>query len=199
MYAFDFVRPATVEEALMALGAEEAQALGGGQTLIPTLKQRLAQPGTLVSLTGIASIKGVGMNGGQLAIGGGTTHAAVAREAAAAAPDDPRQFVAQQLQLRDLRLDLFQMPRRDAVGLAAVAFGMVRQVEQGADFLDREAQVTRMAHEGQPRPVRLAIAAVIGRGAMRFGEQSDALIIADRLDIGAGHPREFADFHALTL
>ena len=44
MYAFEFVRPTTVEEAVKALAAEEAQALGGGQTLIPTLKQRLASP-----------------------------------------------------------------------------------------------------------------------------------------------------------
>jgi carbon-monoxide dehydrogenase medium subunit len=81
MYAFEFIRPTTVEEAVAALAAEEAQALGGGQTLIPTLKQRLASPGTLVSLSGIASLKGVAVKGGELAIGGGTTHAAVARQA----------------------------------------------------------------------------------------------------------------------
>ncbi len=86
MYAFDFVRPATVEEALAALATEDAQALGGGQTLIPTLKQRLAAPSVLVSLGGIASMKGVAMKDGELAIGGGTTHAAVAREAAAHYP-----------------------------------------------------------------------------------------------------------------
>ena len=86
MYAFEFVRPATLEEALKALAAEEAQALGGGQTLIPTLKQRLASPATLVSLGGIASLKGVAMRGEKLAIGGGTTHAAVAREARAHYP-----------------------------------------------------------------------------------------------------------------
>jgi carbon-monoxide dehydrogenase medium subunit len=86
MYAFDFVKPSTVEEAVKALAGEEAQALGGGQTLIPTMKQRLASPATLVSLTGIESMKGVSMKGGELAIGGGTTHATVAREAAAHYP-----------------------------------------------------------------------------------------------------------------
>ncbi len=86
MYAFEFARPATVAEALAALADEDAQALGGGQTLIPTLKQRLAQPTTLVSLNGIASMKGIAMNGGQLCIGGGTTHATVARDAAAHYP-----------------------------------------------------------------------------------------------------------------
>jgi aerobic carbon-monoxide dehydrogenase medium subunit len=86
MYAFEFVRPTTVEEAVKALATEEAQALGGGQTLIPTLKQRLANPGTLVSLTGIAALKGVAMKDGKLCIGAGTTHATVAREASAPYP-----------------------------------------------------------------------------------------------------------------
>ena len=86
MYAFEFVKPKTLEEALAALAIEEAQALGGGQTLLPTLRQRLAQPGTLVALSGIASMKGVAMQGAALAIGGGTTHATVAREAKAHYP-----------------------------------------------------------------------------------------------------------------
>lgn len=86
MYNFEFVRPSTVEDAVKALSGDEAQALGGGQTLIPTMKQRLASPATLVSLSGIASMKGVKSAGGTMTIGGGTTHAAVA---AAAAKDFP--------------------------------------------------------------------------------------------------------------
>lgn len=82
MYAFDFVRPASLAEAVEALKAEDAQALGGGQTLIPTLKQRLAQPSVLVSLKGIREIVGIRRDDqGRLCIGGGTTHAQVAREA----------------------------------------------------------------------------------------------------------------------
>ncbi|MBP7241375.1 xanthine dehydrogenase family protein subunit M [Amaricoccus sp.] len=81
MYAFEFVKPATIAEAVKALADEDAQALGGGQTLIPTLKQRLASPSALVSLNGIADLKGVAVEGRELRIGGGTTHATVAREA----------------------------------------------------------------------------------------------------------------------
>ncbi|SFU13467.1 FAD binding domain-containing protein [Sedimentitalea nanhaiensis] len=81
MYAFEFDKPATVAEAVAALAAEDAQALGGGQTLIPTLKQRLASPSRLVSLTGIDDMKGVGAADGAVTIGGGTTHARVAAEA----------------------------------------------------------------------------------------------------------------------
>jgi len=87
MYDFDFERPASVDEAVKALARDEAQALGGGQTLIPTLKARLAQPSVLVSLSGIDAIRGVCLGeGGRLHIGGGTTHATVAREAAAHYP-----------------------------------------------------------------------------------------------------------------
>jgi len=81
MYAFDVTRPKTVAEAVAALSGDEAQALGGGQTLIPTLKQRLAAPATLVSLSAIDEMKGVCADGGTLTIGGGTTHATVAAEA----------------------------------------------------------------------------------------------------------------------
>lgn len=83
MYAFDFVKPATVDEAVAALGSDEAQALSGGQTLLPSMKQRLNAPATLVSLTGIAALKGVRASGGTLTIGAATTHAQVAAEAGA--------------------------------------------------------------------------------------------------------------------
>jgi carbon-monoxide dehydrogenase medium subunit len=86
MYAFDFVKPATVADAVAALSAEGAQPLSGGQTLIPTLKQRLNQPATLVSLTGIDALKGVRREGNALVIGAATTHATVARDAAAHYP-----------------------------------------------------------------------------------------------------------------
>lgn len=86
MYAFEFVRPTTLAEAVAALAAEDAQALGGGQTLIPTLKARLASPSVLVSLTGIAELKGLRREGDTLVVGGGATHGQVAREAAAHYP-----------------------------------------------------------------------------------------------------------------
>jgi carbon-monoxide dehydrogenase medium subunit len=87
MYDFEYRRPLTIADAVAALGQEGAQALGGGQTLLPTMKQRLAMPETLVSLTAIPEMKGVCIaDDGQVCIGGGTTHATVAREAAAHYP-----------------------------------------------------------------------------------------------------------------
>lgn len=85
MYDFQFVKPKTVAEALKAL-EEGGQPLSGGQTLLPTMKQRLADPGILVSLTGIAELQGVCAGDGGITIGGATNHATVAREAKAHYP-----------------------------------------------------------------------------------------------------------------
>lgn len=87
MYNFEFAKAKTIADAVKALSSEDAQALGGGQTLLPTMKQRLAAPTTLVSLNTIPEMIGVCVNdAGEVCIGGATTHATVAREAAAHYP-----------------------------------------------------------------------------------------------------------------
>jgi len=86
MYNFDFVKPGSVADAVAALAGEDALPLSGGQTLIPSMKARLNAPGTLVSLTGIPDLVGVCREGDMLVIGAATTHAQVARDAAADFP-----------------------------------------------------------------------------------------------------------------
>jgi carbon-monoxide dehydrogenase medium subunit len=84
MYTFEIERPTTIADAVTALKVEDAQALGGGQTLIPTLKARLAMPSALVSLAGIGEMQGICTDdAGRLCIGGSTTHADVAAGAGA--------------------------------------------------------------------------------------------------------------------
>ena len=58
---FDYVRPASVEEAVAALAeaGEDAKVLAGGQCLMPVLRLRLAAPSLLVDLGGIAELRGV--------------------------------------------------------------------------------------------------------------------------------------------
>lgn len=80
MYNFDYKRPGTIVEAASLLN-DDTVLLAGGQTLIPTLKQRLAQPEALVDLSAIESLRGVCPDGDQLAIGAMTTHAEVANKA----------------------------------------------------------------------------------------------------------------------
>ena len=86
MYNFEFRKPGSIEDAVAALNHEDAMPLGGGQTLLPTMKARLASPTRLVSLGGIPGLKGVSSSGGTLTVKGATSHAVVAREAAASFP-----------------------------------------------------------------------------------------------------------------
>ncbi len=82
MHDFGYHRPASAADAagLLAKNAE-AKLVAGGMTLIPTLKQRLAQPSDLIDLGGIAELRGVKLEGGGVTIGATTTHAEVARSA----------------------------------------------------------------------------------------------------------------------
>ncbi|MEM7177293.1 MAG: xanthine dehydrogenase family protein subunit M [Pseudomonadota bacterium] len=81
MYNFDYVKAGSVAEAVAALAEEDAQAISGGQTLIPTLKQRLAMPSRLVDLSGIAEMSGISVAGGTVTVGGATRHAEVEHSA----------------------------------------------------------------------------------------------------------------------
>lgn len=76
MYAFDYKRPATVNDAKAALG-NDARYLAGGQSLIQAMKLRLSQSETLVDLGGIADLKAIKVDGGNVVIGAMVTHAAV--------------------------------------------------------------------------------------------------------------------------
>lgn len=82
MYDFGYHRPASVDDAVAALKqAGDGKILAGGMTLIPTLKQRLAQPSDLVDLGGLSDLKGIREDGGALVIGAMTPHAEVAASA----------------------------------------------------------------------------------------------------------------------
>ena len=79
MYAFDYRRPATLNEADLALkAAPGAKLLAGGQTLIPTMKQRLAQPAMIIDLSAIPDLKAISRKGDDIHIGAMVTHAEVA-------------------------------------------------------------------------------------------------------------------------
>ncbi len=82
MHNFAFHRPASVADAAKAIGgASDGKFIAGGQTLIPTLRQRLAQPSDLVDLGSIAELKGIKAEGDGITIGATTTHAEVASSA----------------------------------------------------------------------------------------------------------------------
>ncbi len=78
MHAFEYAAPSSVADALTALAQDDAKLLAGGQTLLPTMKQRLATPSVLVDLRKVAGLAGVTHEGDALVIGAMTTHAEVA-------------------------------------------------------------------------------------------------------------------------
>lgn len=79
---FDYVKPATVAEAITALaqGGEDAKILGGGQSLLPVLRLRLAAPSVLIDLGGIAELRGIREDGDRIAIGAMTTYHEIVRD-----------------------------------------------------------------------------------------------------------------------
>jgi aerobic carbon-monoxide dehydrogenase medium subunit len=79
MYNFNYLRPTSLADAAKAAAGADAKLLAGGQTLLPTMKQRLAQPSDLIDLGAIAELKGIKMDGNNLVIGATTTHAEVAK------------------------------------------------------------------------------------------------------------------------
>jgi len=81
MYAFELTRAKSVAEAAAALAKSGGRALAGGQSLIGAMKLRLAQPGTLVDLSGIAELRGIKKEGDAIVIGAMTRHAEVAASA----------------------------------------------------------------------------------------------------------------------
>ena len=82
MYEFNYHRPETLEAAAAALAAAaDGQVLAGGQTLIPTLKQRLASPSDVVDLGGVAGLGGVRREGDAIVAGAMARHADVASSA----------------------------------------------------------------------------------------------------------------------
>lgn len=79
MQDFTFHMPAAVAEASGLLGScEDPKLIAGGMTLLPTLKQRLAEPTDLIDLGSIAELKGIRREGDQIVVGAMTCHADVA-------------------------------------------------------------------------------------------------------------------------
>ena len=74
--AFDYIKVDTVEEAVRCLSqhAGSAQILAGGQSLMAMMNLRLAQPEQLIDISGIATLKGIQVDGQTLRIGAMTTH-----------------------------------------------------------------------------------------------------------------------------
>jgi aerobic carbon-monoxide dehydrogenase medium subunit len=73
---FNYVRPVSLDEAVHVLGnaGDDAKVIAGGQSLMPLLRLRLANPEVLVDVAGLDELRGVRDEGDSLLIGARTTH-----------------------------------------------------------------------------------------------------------------------------
>jgi carbon-monoxide dehydrogenase medium subunit len=79
MYQTTYVRAGSLAEAQNLLRDNpEAKLISGGQTLVPTLRQRLARPSHVVDVAHLAELRGLSQEGDRVVIGATTTHAEVA-------------------------------------------------------------------------------------------------------------------------
>lgn len=79
MYQFNFVRPKSLADAQALLAqADDPKLLAGGQTLIPTLKQRLAMPSDVIDIGALKELSFIRAEGDAVMIGAGTKHFDVA-------------------------------------------------------------------------------------------------------------------------
>jgi aerobic carbon-monoxide dehydrogenase medium subunit len=83
--AFDYVAPTSVDEAVSTLGeltssGKDVKVLGGGQSLLPVLRLRLAAPEVVVDIGRIDELRGVREDGDELVIGAMTTHDTMTRD-----------------------------------------------------------------------------------------------------------------------
>ena len=82
--AFVYHAPRTVDEAVATLAAvapDEGRVIAGGQSLVPAMALRLAQPGHLVDINGIAALRRLEVREAALCIGACVRHAAFDRPA----------------------------------------------------------------------------------------------------------------------
>jgi len=72
---FDYQRPTSKSEALKMLadGGVDARPLGGGHSLIPMMKLRMATPSVLVDLAKVPELRGISIAGPTIEIGATTT------------------------------------------------------------------------------------------------------------------------------
>ena len=76
--SFDYHRATSLDDALAKIAAGNAKLLAGGHSLVPLMKLRLSEPGTLVDIARIPELSGIREQDGKIEIGAATVHHLVA-------------------------------------------------------------------------------------------------------------------------
>ncbi|QVQ51100.1 xanthine dehydrogenase family protein subunit M [Spiractinospora alimapuensis] len=78
---FEYLKPNDIASAVEAMGeSEDPKVIAGGQSLMPLLRLRFAEPDVVIDLGGIQDVRGVRDEGDHLWIGAMTTHYDVVRD-----------------------------------------------------------------------------------------------------------------------
>ena len=73
--AFNYQRASSIDDAIAKLAASDGgKLIAGGHSLVPLMKLRLTEPGTLVDISKIPGLAGIKEAGGRIEIGATTTH-----------------------------------------------------------------------------------------------------------------------------
>ena len=77
---FEYHRASSIDDALKAMAATggSGKFVAGGHSLVPLMKLRLSEPGTLIDIARIPELAGIREKDGQIEIGAATVHHAVA-------------------------------------------------------------------------------------------------------------------------
>ncbi|HTJ99827.1 MAG TPA: FAD binding domain-containing protein [Bordetella sp.] len=175
---FDYIRPASVKQALEALRdhAGQAKLMAGGQSLGPMLNLRLARPAVVIDISGLEALRGVTRDGDTVRVGAAVTHAEIEDGVHPALRDSPMRQVAGGIAYRAVRNRgtlggslAHADPAADwVVVMAALGAGIelvgpdgVRQV--GADALMQGAYTTAIGENEMIQAVRVPVAGARAR------------------------------------
>ena len=78
---FDYLRPASVEEAVAALGeaGDDARILAGGLSLVPMMNFRVVTPAVVVDIGGLEGLRAIEDRGAEIEVGAGVAQASLER------------------------------------------------------------------------------------------------------------------------
>lgn len=169
--AFEYVRPTSLDEALEVLAnhGDEARPLAGGQSLIPLLAMRLAQPAILLDLQLLTELRGVELSEDGLRVGAMTRELELERSRGVPA------VVAAALP----HIGHFQIRSRATVGGSLAHMDPAGEWPALALLLDAELEVV------SARGVRRVAARDFALGPLSTAIQPDELLVAVVLS-GAG-------------
>jgi carbon-monoxide dehydrogenase medium subunit len=175
---FDYLRPASVEQALDALRehAGQAKLMAGGQSLGPMLNLRLARPAVVIDISGLEALRGVTRDGDTVRVGAAVTHAEIEDGVYPALSDSPMRQVAGGIAYRAIR-------NRGTLG------GSLAHADPAADWVVAMAALGAHIELVGPAGIRQVGAEALMRGAYTTAVEEDEMIQAIHVPVAGARAR----------